>query len=63
MHDLALAKLAAGREKDLEFVTEALRADVADAGRLRRGIELMPEQHRETTRTRLERILATVDQN
>lgn len=38
VHDLALSKLAAGREKDLDFVTEALRANLVEAGRLSRGI-------------------------
>lgn len=61
VHDLALAKLAAGREKDIEFVTEALIAELVDPGRLQRGIDLMPEQHRETTRTRLNAVIARVD--
>lgn len=60
VHDLALAKLAAGREKDVEFVVEALLADIVDAGRLSRGVELMLERHRETTRVRLEHVLANV---
>jgi hypothetical protein len=54
---LALSKLAAGRRKDLEFLTEALRANLVDAGRLTRGIELMPEADREPTRVRLEHVL------
>ena len=60
VHDLALAKLAAGREKDIEFVGEALVADLVDAGRLRRGIDLMPAANREPTRVRLENVLAKV---
>jgi hypothetical protein len=60
-HDLALAKLAAGREKDIEFVTEALIAGLVDRGRLERGIDLMPERHREGTRTRLAALLMNLD--
>ena len=52
VHDLALAKLAAGREKDVEFVSEALKAELVDVGRLQRGIDLMPDQHRDPTRTK-----------
>jgi hypothetical protein len=61
VHDLALAKLAAGREKDIEFVTEALIADLVDAGRLRRGVELMPEKHRELTGQRLEGVITRIE--
>jgi hypothetical protein len=56
-HDLALAKLAGGREKDVEFVTEALLADLVDPGRLRRGVELMPKRYREVARTRVENVI------
>ena len=56
VHDLALAKLAAGREKDIEFVIEALVAGIVDSGRLSRGIDLMPEKHRGNTRIRLDRV-------
>jgi hypothetical protein len=61
VHDLALAKLAAGREKDIEFVTEALIAGLVDSGRLRRGIDLMPDRHREPTRIRLENVIVSFE--
>jgi hypothetical protein len=61
VHDLALAKLAAGREKDIEFVTEGLLAGILDPGRLERGIPLMEELDRETTAARLTFVLTAVE--
>ena len=58
VHDLALAKLAAGRPHDLEFVTEALRAAIVDPDQLKIGVELMPESHRALTQERLDGIIA-----
>jgi hypothetical protein len=57
VHDLALAKLAAGREKDFDFVLEALKAGYVDGGRLERGVDLMPERYGELTRERLEGVI------
>jgi hypothetical protein len=56
-HDLVLAKIAAGRPHDLEFVEETVRASLVDVDRLRRGIELMPESHRHPTDERLTALL------
>jgi hypothetical protein len=56
-HDLVLAKLAAGRPHDVEFVEEAVRASLVDVDRLRRGTELMPESHRQRTDERLAALL------
>lgn len=56
-HDLALAKLAAGREQDLIFVDGALRSGLVDPERLRRGVDLMPSSHRELVRSRLDAVL------
>jgi hypothetical protein len=53
VHDLVLAKLAAGREHDLEFVEQLMRSGLADLGQLELGIEWMPDSHRELTRGRL----------
>lgn len=58
VHDLALAKLAAGRPRDFEFVAEALRAGIVDPDRLELGVDLMPESHRELTRERLNGLIA-----
>lgn len=58
VHDLLLAKLAAGRPQDTDFVEHALRERLVEPNRLRRGIDLMPESHREQTRDRLEGITA-----
>ena len=51
--DLALAKLAAGRERDVEFVVEMLRADLLDADQLCNGVDYMPDGHREDVRERV----------
>ena len=46
-HDLAASKLAAGREKDMEFVVELLRHGIIDPGLLRHrvsGLPLTPDE-------------------
>lgn len=58
VHDLVLAKLAAGRPHDLSFALEAVRAGLVDPDQLRLGLALMPETHRQATRERLEGIVA-----
>lgn len=60
-HDLVLAKLAAGRDHDLEFAEEAIRAKLVDVDRLRRGVQLVRNSHRGKTHDHLERVLARVD--
>lgn len=60
VHDLVLAKIAAGRPHDLEFVTEAIHSRLADLEQLDLGVELMPESHRELTRERLTAVVAKV---
>lgn len=57
-HDLVLAKLAAGREHDLDFAEGALRAGLVDREQLRLGVGLIVESHREVTRRRLESVVA-----
>lgn len=61
VHDLVLAKLAAGRPHDLNFAEEAMRARLVDMERLRLGADLIRDSHRELTRDRLERIIARVN--
>ena len=58
VNDLVLAKLAAGREHDLEFAADALRERLVDPDQLRLGVDLIPESHREPTKTRLLVLLA-----
>ena len=58
IHDLVLAKLAAGRPHDLEFAGEAIRAELADPEQLQLGVDLMPMSHRERTRETLTGVLA-----
>lgn len=52
-HDLVLAKLAAGRPRDVAFAIDAIRAGLVDPEQLELGVSLMPESHREVTRQRL----------
>jgi hypothetical protein len=54
VHDLVLAKLAAGRAHDYEFVDDALREGLVGLEQLRRGLDLMPDSDRERVRDRLE---------
>ena len=61
IHDLVLAKLAAGRPHDLEFAAEAIRHRLAGREQLALGLELMPETHREVTAERLTGLLARID--
>lgn len=53
-HDLMLAKLAAGRERDREFVEVALRHELVRVAILRERLETMPDSHRELIRPRLD---------
>lgn len=61
-HDLVLAKLAAGREKDHRFVADALREELVDPRILTERLEAMPlsserlERLRETLAGQLRRI-------
>jgi hypothetical protein len=61
LHDLVLAKLAAGRPHDLEFVREAIRSGLVDREQLAPGLELMPDQVRDATASSLDGILAQVN--
>jgi hypothetical protein len=58
--DLALAKLAAGRERDIEFVVEMVHANLLDADQLSNGVEYMPEDHRKAVRERVVGVIARV---
>lgn len=58
LDDLILAKLAAGRPHDLEFVEAAIRVALVDVDGLRLGVDLMPERSRGDVRTRLEGVVA-----
>jgi uncharacterized nucleotidyltransferase DUF6036 len=53
IHDLVIAKLAAGRPHDLEFTDEAIRSGLVEVEQLRLGVELLPANDRERTRDRL----------
>ena len=52
-HDLMLAKLAAGRERDWDYVEVAVRHGLVRVEVLRERLELMPDSHREMVRPRL----------
>lgn len=55
-HDLVLAKLAAGRDRDLSYAITAVSADIVSLEELERRLEAMPESHR----TRVRDLLAVV---
>jgi hypothetical protein len=61
IHDLVLAKLAAGREHDLVFAEDAIREGLADVGRLRRGVDLVPESVRDLVAERLDGLVARIE--
>jgi hypothetical protein len=52
-HDLMLAKLAAGRERDWDYVRVAIRHELVRVELLRERLALMPDTHRELVRERL----------
>jgi hypothetical protein len=57
-NDLVLAKLAAGRPHDVEFVVEAIRTGIVKVAPLWDGLELMPDSHREDVRQRLDGVVS-----
>ena len=61
VHDLVLAKLAAGRPHDLEFVEQTIRHGLVHEDQLALGLELMEQKHRGITAARLDAILARID--
>lgn len=60
VHDLVLAKIAAGRPHDLDFVEGAIRSGLVDLEQLDLWAALMPESDRELTRKRLTGVIAGV---
>ena len=56
VHDLVLAKLAAGRQHDFEFAITAVREELVDPDQLELGIELMPTKVRAAVSGRLRRV-------
>ena len=59
-HDLVLAKLAAGRERDLEFAMQAMRNDIVQPQELLRRVPDLPldRQHQDHVRSLLESVIA-----
>lgn len=57
-HDLVLAKLAAGRDRDLAYARAAITAGLVSAGELQQRVERMPDSHREMARDRLAVVIA-----
>ncbi|MEU5468767.1 DUF6036 family nucleotidyltransferase [Streptomyces xinghaiensis] len=57
-HDLAIAKLGAAREKDLDFVDALIRANLLDLTVLRERCALLPDEH-ELARGRISSFLAS----
>lgn len=60
-HDLAVAKLVAGREKDIEFLKEMVRHEILDLETIRNRIQSLPQNAGDGTNLlqRWERILTT----
>jgi uncharacterized nucleotidyltransferase DUF6036 len=56
-HDLVLAKLAAGRDHDREFVKCAIDSGLVDTEQLLLGVDLLPESERDAVRERLNALL------
>lgn len=61
IHDLVLAKLAAGRERDSEFAHAALRHKLVDPKELRTRADLLPNSHRQLVCDRLAGVIARLD--
>jgi hypothetical protein len=59
-HDLVLAKLAAGRERDMEFAEEAIRNDIVQPQELLRRVPDLPldSPHLEHVRSLLQSVIA-----
>ncbi len=59
-HDLVLAKLAAGRARDLDFAVQAIRNDIVDPRELLRRTSNLPldEQHQARVRSLLQSVIA-----
>lgn len=64
VHDLVLAKLAAGRERDIEFAQEAIRNNIAQPQELLRRVADLPldDQHRSHVQALLESAIAKATQ-
>jgi hypothetical protein len=56
-HDLMLAKLAAGRDRDWDFVETAIRYELVLVETLEMRLELMPDPDRELVRPRLKGVI------
>lgn len=60
-HDLMLAKLAARRARDWDFVETALRHELVVVATLEGRLEGMPDSHRELVRQRLAGVIARAE--
>lgn len=60
VHDLVLAKLAAGRERDMEFAEEAIRSHIVRPQELLRRVPDLPldDRHRAYVRSLLQSVIA-----
>lgn len=61
VHDLVLAKLAAGRAHDYAFAEVAVSSRLVTIDRLRELLPLMPRTHRDRTRERLEGLISRLN--
>ena len=58
-HDLVLAKLAAGRDRDLDFAVQAIRNDIVNPKELLHRVTNLPldKQHQDHVRSLLESVI------
>lgn len=61
-HDLVLAKLAAGRDRDLDYAIAAVAAGLVVLDELDRRLKRMPDSHRESVRDLLAVVRARLQQ-
>jgi hypothetical protein len=54
IHDLVIAKLAAGREHDIRYAKDAIAAGLVDTHHLEVLVDSMPDSDREPTRRRVD---------
>lgn len=61
IHDIVMAKLAAGRDHDIEYARAAVAAGLVQQNRLLALIDSMPDSHRERTRRWVKVLVQTLD--
>lgn len=55
--------MAAGRAHDYEFAETAIRERLVEVDELERRVDLMPDEHRDVTRERLDGLLSKIQRS